>query len=182
MKNKYYYFCKTLNDKIKKNILKFSDISVIFYNSFPNTSSQELNKISSFCKKNNIPFYVYNNYQLAVKIKAQGIYLDSRNRNFNHLFSNKLKIIGSAHNQIEYFNKLKQGCDLIMLSPIFSNVKYSKNKVIGPIRFNLITNHWKTKAGALGGLRKENIERLVFLKSKIFGGISFIENLLKKPI
>jgi thiamine monophosphate synthase len=126
MKNKYYYFCKTLNDKIKKNILKFSDISIIFYNSLPNPSSQELNQISSFCKKNNMPFYVYNNYQLAVKIKAQGIYLDSRNRNFNHLFSNKLKIIGSAHNQMEYFNKLKQGCDLIMLSPIFSNVKYSR--------------------------------------------------------
>jgi len=114
---------------------------------------------------------------LAVKIKAQGIYLDSHNRNFKHLSSNKLKIIGSAHNQIEYYNKLKQGCDLIMLSPLFFNIKYSKNKVIGPIKFNLITKHWRTTAGALGGLRQENIKRLVFLKSKNFGGISFIEDL-----
>jgi thiamine-phosphate pyrophosphorylase len=177
MKNKFYYFCKTLNDKIKKNILKFSNISLVFYNSSPKSSSQELNQISSFCKKHNIPFYIYNNYQLAVKIKAQGIYLDSHNRNFKHLSSNKLKIIGSAHNQIEYYNKLKQGCDLIMLSPLFFNIKYSKNKVIGPIKFNLITKHWRTTAGALGGLRQENIKRLVFLKSKNFGGISFIEDL-----
>ena len=177
MKNKFYYFCKTLNDKIKKNILKFSNISLVFYNSSPKSSSQELNQISSFCKKHNIPFYIYNNYQLAVKIKAQGIYLDSHNRNFKHLSSNKLKIIGSAHNQLEYFNKLKQGCDLIMLSPFFFNIKYSKNKVIGPIKFNLMTAHWKTKVGALGGLRKENIKRLIFLNSKNFGGISFIEDL-----
>ena len=177
MKNKFYYFCKTLNNKIKKNILKFSNISIVFYNSSPKSSSQELNQISSFCKKHNIPFYIYNNYQLAVKIKAQGIYLDSHNRNFKHLSSNKLKIIGSAHNQLEYFNKLQQGCDLIMLSPFFFNNKYSKNKVIGPIKFNLMTAHWKTKAGALGGLRKENIKRLIFLNSKNFGGISFIEDL-----
>ena len=177
MKNKFYYFCKTLNDKIKKNILKFSNISLVFYNSSPKSSSQELNQISSFCKKHNIPFYIYNNYQLAVKIKAQGIYLDSHNRNFKHLSSNKLKIIGSAHNQIEYFNKLKQRCDLVMFSPIFFNIKYSKNKVIGPIKFNLITAHWKTNVGALGGLRKENIKRLIFLNSKNFGGISFIEEL-----
>jgi thiamine-phosphate pyrophosphorylase len=175
MKNKYYYFCKTLNDKIKKNILKFSDISIVFYNSSPNSSSQELNQITSFCKKHNIPFYVYNNYQLAVKIKAQGIYLDSHNRNFKHLFSNKLKIIGSAHSQLEYFNKLKQGCDLIMLSPLFFNIKYSKNRIIRPIRFNLITKHWKTEVGALGGLNQQNIKRLVFLNSKNLGGVSFIE-------
>jgi thiamine monophosphate synthase len=176
MKNKYYYFCKTLNDKIKKNILKFPKINLIFYNSNPESSLQELKQIATFCKQNQIPFYIYNNYQLAVKIKAQGIYLDSCNKSFKHLFANRLKIIGSAHNQIEYFNKLEQGCDLIMLSPLFSNIKYSKNKVIGPIKFNLITNHWKTTAGALGGLRQENIKRLVFLNTKNFGGISFIEN------
>jgi hypothetical protein len=40
-----------------------------------------------------------------------------------------------------------------------------------------MTAHWKTTAGALGGLRKENIKRLIFLNSKNFGGISFIEDL-----
>jgi thiamine monophosphate synthase len=177
MKNKYYYFCKTLNDKIKKNILKFSNISLIFYNLTPKSSFQELNKIVTFCKKHNIPFYIYNNYQLAVKIKAHGIYLDSHCKNFTHLFSDKLKVIGSAHNQLEYFNKLKQGCDLIMLSPLFSNIKYSENKLIGPIKFNLMTRHWKTKAGALGGLKQENIKKLLFLNTRNFGGVSLIEKL-----
>ena len=177
MKNKYYYFCKTLNDKIKKNILKFSNLSIIFHNSNPSYKSKDLSEIASFCKKNNIPFYVQNNYLLAIKIKAHGIYLDSYNKNFRHLFSSKTKIIGSAHNQIEYFNKLKQGCELIMLSPLFFNIKYSINKVIGPMKFNLITRHWKTKIGALGGLNKKNIKRLSFLNSKNFGFISFLENL-----
>ena len=40
------------------------------------------------------------------------------------LLKKNFKIIGSAHNQSEYSLKIKQGCKLIMLSPLFFNKKY----------------------------------------------------------
>jgi hypothetical protein len=58
-------------------------------------------------------------------------------------------LIGLAHNQIEYYFKEKQGCDIVMLSPLFFNKKYSTNEILGTTRFNLITKNWKTKVGAL---------------------------------
>ena len=179
MKNKhYYYFCKTLNENIKSNILifrKLNKISIIFYNLKPELNLIILSEISKFCKKYNIPLYIYNNYLLAIKIKANGIYLESTKKGFKHLNFCKLKFIGSAHNQIEYYEKLKQKCSLIMLSPLFFNSKYSKNQILNLLKFNLITNRWKVNFGALGGIKKENLKKLDNLKCDSFGVISLIE-------
>ena len=114
MRNRhYYYFCKTLNEKIKSNILKFrklNKISIIFYDPKPELNQIILSEISKFCKIYNISLYIYNNYLLATKIKANGIYLESKKRDFKHLSAAKLKFLGSAHNQREYHEKLKQKC------------------------------------------------------------------------
>jgi thiamine-phosphate pyrophosphorylase len=179
MRNKhYYYFCKTLNEKIKSNILKFrklNKISIIFYNLKPELNQIILSEISKFCKRHNISLYIYNNYLLATKIKANGIYLDSKKRDFKHLSAIKLKFLGSAHNQKEYYEKLKQKCSLIMLSPLFFNNKYSKNKILNPTKFSLIINSWKTEVGALGGITKKNLNNLNNLKCQNVGVASLIE-------
>jgi thiamine-phosphate pyrophosphorylase len=67
---------------------------------------------------------------------------------------NNFKVIGSAHNQIEYYFKKKQGCKTIMLSPLFSNEKYSDNKILGISKFNLISLRWRENLIALGGVMK----------------------------
>jgi thiamine monophosphate synthase len=179
MRNKhYYYFCKTLNEKIKSNILKFrklNKISIIFYDPKPELNQIILSEISKFCKIYNISLYIYNNYLLATKIKANGIYLESKKRDFKHLSSIKLKFLGSAHNQREYYEKLKQKCSLIMLSPLFFNNKYSKNRILNPIKFSLMMNSWKTEVGALGGITKKNLNNLKNLKCENYGVASLIE-------
>jgi hypothetical protein len=45
---------------------------------------------------------------------------------------------------------------MISLSPLFYNNKYSVNKILQPLRFNLITNNWDVKLCALGGILKNN--------------------------
>ena len=179
MRNKhYYYFCKTLNEKIKSNILKFrklNKISIIFYDPKPELNQIILGEISKFCKIYNISLYIYNNYLLALKIKANGIYLESKKRDFKHLGSIKLKFLGSAHNHREYYVKLKQKCSLIMLSPLFFNNKYSKNRILNPTKFNLMMSSWKTEVGALGGITKKNLNNLNNLKCVNFGVASLIE-------
>jgi hypothetical protein len=53
-----------------------------------------------------------------------------------------------------------------MLSPLFYNKKYSKNKILRPIKFNLITNGWKSKICALGGINQKNIKEIKLLSKK----------------
>lgn len=177
LKNKnYYYFCKVLTESIKRKILKYPHINIIYYESKPSILDKNLQTISTFCKKYNIPFFLINNHLLATKIKANGIYLESVNKNYKHLSNKKLIIIGSAHNQIEYFIKLKQKCHLIMFSPIFFNQKYSKYKIMGVVKFNLTTKSWKCKAGALAGINQKNLRNLRIIGSDNYGVVSLIEN------
>ena len=176
MKNiSYFYFCKELNQKIKDNILKLKNISIIFYERNPHINQEKLKIILVFCKLHKIPLYIYNNYSLAIKIKAHGIFFDSSNKTLIHLFNKKLKFIGVAHCHLDYFNKIKQHCSLIFLSPIFFNKKYSPYKIKGIIKFNLQTNYWKVNKALLGGIIKKKINILNSLNEPKFGGISYFE-------
>jgi thiamine-phosphate pyrophosphorylase len=67
-----------------------------------------------------------------------------------------------------------------MISPLFYNRKYSINKILGINKFNLLTNNWKTKICALGGISLNNIKKLKMTKAKSFAGISFFQK--KSPL
>ena len=62
-----------------------------------------------------------------------------------------------------------------MVSPLFYNVKYSINKILGINKFNLLTKNWKTKICPLGGISASNIKRLRMTKAESFAGISFFQ-------
>jgi thiamine-phosphate pyrophosphorylase len=162
-----YIFIKNLDEKTKKNIKKFNNIKIIYNNEdFNNISLKQCIEIRNFCFKNKISLYVINNYKIAVKIKANGIFISSTNRrvNLGCSYLKKLHIIGSAHNQLEYYFKKKQNCETITLSPLFFNPKYSINKILYPVRFNLICKMWDTNLCALGGIRKNNIKKLNLIR------------------
>jgi thiamine-phosphate pyrophosphorylase len=90
--------------------------------------------------------------------------------------------LGSAHNFLEYSIKTRQNCKEVMLSPIFFNKKYSDNKILGVIKFNLISNHWNTALCALGGINLNNLRRLRMCKIKSVAFISLMKNhKIKKP-
>lgn len=183
---KLYYFTNILNDKIKNNIQKFKkDLSIIYYPLENNFDVNSIISISKYCFKNNIPFLIPDNCRLAIKIKADGILISSLNKQNSHcniLNLRKFIILGAAHNQIDFSRKKNQFCDLVILSPLFSNPKYSNNKILGSIKFNLISKNWNYKICALGGISNKNLNKINLLKIKSIGfSRFFLEDQIKKP-
>ena len=170
---KYYIFLDELNEKIIKNIQNFKkrkiDLKLII-------SEKILFSILDFVKYSKIPFFIIDNVKLATKHKANGIFLTSKNRSLINITksSKRIKVIGSAHNQYEYFIKERQGCSTIFLSPIFYNEKYSSNQILHINKFNLITLNWKKNIGALGGINLKNLKLIKLIRSKSIGIKSLI--------
>jgi thiamine-phosphate pyrophosphorylase len=174
---KYYIFVNELNEIIKNNILKISEPNLILnFNIFDETSLILAKNIIRFCKNHHIPFYILNDIKIAKQLNAHGIFISSTNKKIGlSLFgSKKFDLIGSAHNQFEYFIKQKQNCKTIMLSPIFYNNKYSQNQILNPIRFNLMSLSWKTEICALGGISNENIRKIKITKTGSVGIKSWV--------
>jgi thiamine-phosphate pyrophosphorylase len=182
---KYYVFLEKIDEIIRNNLLKFKSINVIInIKNINKTNIQKALSIIKFCKDNKIPFFLLDNYQLCAKHHSNGIFLSSRNKQIIKplLLKKKFKIIGSAHNQFEYSLKVKQECELVMLSPLFFNKKYSLNKILNVLKFNLISRNWNRNLCALGGIDEANIRKI---KLTIVNSIAFkrlIENpKIKKP-
>jgi thiamine monophosphate synthase len=174
---KIFFILEEINDQILKNILKFKNISIIYNQEKVNNF--DLNKIKLISKKNNIPLYLRNDVKLAIKHDLDGVYISSNNKKIIYPTNKKIsfKIIGHAHNQREFFFKKKQFCDIIIVSPIFYNDKYSKNQILDILKFNLLTKDWSNSICALGGINLSNITKIKLTKSKYIGVKKFIENL-----
>lgn len=171
----YYIFVEELNEKTIKNIINLKKQKV-------KISIVILNKnsliISKFAKKERIPFFFTDNLKYAIQNKAQGVFLTNKYKVLKNNIKRtaKLEVIGSAHNQYEYWIKKQQNCTTIMLSPIFYNKKYSLNKILGISKFNLITLNWKINICALGGITSNNIKLINLTRSKYAGVKSLITN------
>ena len=164
-----YYFIDQINKSTISTIFKFRNISLIYMsqdNSFSNI--QDLMKIKEFSSKNNLKFYVTDNIRLAIKVKANGIYLTKNYNRMLHNYNYKkdFLILGSVHNQLEYYRKSIQNCKKFFLSPIFYNRKYSINKILGVIKFKIISKDWKDKAIPLSGINQKNIKRAILANKK----------------
>ena len=180
---KFYIFIKKIKEINNQTLKKFKGCAII-YNERIITANNliEIKKIKNFCKKNHLSLFILNDFKLAHKIKAEGICLSGDNRSIKRgKLENKLIIIGSAHNQIEYFYKNKQFCNTIILSPIFYNIKYSPHKILYLRKFNLITLNWKNEICALGGINDSNFKLINLTKSNSIAFSSFVAN-AKKPV
>ena len=164
-----YYFIDQINKSTISTIFKFRNISLIYMsqnNSFSNT--HDLMKIKEFSNKNNLKFYVTDNIRLAIKFKANGIYLTKNYNRMLHNYNYKkdFLILGSVHNQLEYYRKSIQNCKKFFLSPIFFNKKYSINKILGVIKFKIITKDWKNEAIPLSGINQRNVKQAILANKK----------------
>jgi len=169
----YYIFIEELNEIIVRNLIKLKQKKIKIHIIY---TKKNYLIISKFSKKNKIPLYFINNLRLAIQYKAEGVFLTSSNKSLksNINQTTKLEVIGSAHNQFEYSIKKRQQCSTIMLSPIFYNIKYSPNKILSPVKFNLIALNWNIKVCALGGINNKNIKLINLTKSKSIGVKSLV--------
>ena len=171
--NRKYYF---INKFETNNIDKLDKQTVVIYRNY---NSKSLNKelilkLKKYCQKKGIKFYLSNNVKLAVTLDLDGVYIPSFNKSTKHLsfsFKKKFSLIGSAHNIREIKIKEKQRVSKIFISSVF---KKNKN-YLGINKFKLISNLTKKKVVALGGISKENINKLKLLNSTEFAGISYFE-------
>ena len=173
-----FLFLENLNLEIEQKIIKNKIQNIIYYN-YKNLDYTYIKKIRQWCKNKKIKFFIINDYRLAKKLRSDGIYISSNCKTKSNLFYNKNKfiVIGSAHNQLEYYFKKNQACVRIFLSPIFKTNKYSANKMLGLVKFNLISLNWSSKIVALGGIKIENFKLIKLTKNYSIGFKSLIEEL-----
>ena len=171
-----FVFLDHYNSQIFKN--KNQNIGVIYRNYNDKKREKELIKVVKACKKSRYQLFVSNDIKLALKVKANGIYIPSFNKTkkFMNMEKKNIIILGSAHNQKEIQTKISQNCSAIFLSPIFF-VKKS-GKFLGIHKFNYLSNLNNINIFALGGISEDNIRKLKLLYIRGFGGIRMFK---KKP-
>ena len=172
MNRKYYFINKFDTNNIDK---KDKQTTIIYRNySTKNVGQTLILEIKKYCRKRKLKFYLSNNIKLAIKLGLDGAYIPSFNKNTKHLaYAYKLDfcIIGSAHNLNEIRVKEKQKVKKIVISSLF---KKNKN-YLGINRYKILADLTKKDVVMLGGISKNNINKLKLLKHTDFAGISYFE-------
>ena len=173
-KLEYFFFIENFNSINMDKIKKFKKLHII-YSYTKNSNFKDIINIEKFCKKKKIRFYISNYKKKLNFVKIDGIHIASNNKSRIQGIRNKIDIIGTAHNQLEYYIKKNQGCSRIFLSPLFFTDKYSGNKILKVNKFNLISKSWGQKIMALGGIREKNLNQLKILKISGIGSITLFK-------
>ena len=180
IKNKYFFIIENTKDIKIRNIKKTRKFNIIYRNNKNSENIKELKKLRNNCKKRGINFFVSNNINLALSLKADGLYISAHNNNLNlsKIRNLNFKLIGSAHNINELNIKKKQGCSEIIFSRLFETSYKHKKGYLGVIRFNLLNMRRNEYLAPLGGITSLNLNKLKMIKSN---SIVLLSEVKKKP-
>ena len=170
----YYYFINNFNPIELKKINNNKNLFLIYYDA-KLSNIEDIYKIKNFAKKNKIKLYISNYDSKFGNIKIDGIHIPSSNKKRILNLKKGFDIIGTAHNQLEFYFKKKQGCSKIFLSPLFKTKKYSDNKILNTNKFRLISREWLVTKLALAGIKKKNFNKLKDLKIRGVGTASYFK-------
>ena len=180
-KKQYFLIIENTRDINLSNIKKKNKFTIIYRYHKSDEKFSHLLRFKYLCKKKSIKLYIANNLNLALKLKADGLYVSSYNKNlkFKNYITKKFEIIGSAHNLWEINLKRKQGCNSIFLSRLFKTDYEDKKGFLGLIRFNLISKSFKNLTLIpLGGIRLSNLN---YLKDVSCTSLAIFSEVKKKP-
>jgi thiamine-phosphate pyrophosphorylase len=168
-----YYFINTFDTN---NLQKQDKETIIIYRNYSssNIKISKLIKLKNFLRRRGNKFFLANNFKLALKLRLDGVYIPSFNKNLNHLaYSTFLNfvVVGSAHNLKEIKIKELQQVQNIFLSSIF---KKNKN-YLGLNKFKILNKYTKKKIVALGGISKKNIKLIKLTNVSSVAGISYFK-------
>ena len=112
---------------------------------------------------------------MAIYLRLDGVYIPSFNQELipRNINNKPFFILGSAHNLKEICQKKKQGINLLFISPLFKVKK--RNYFLGPVKYNILANHFNKKTIALGGINSQNIKMINHINCFGFASISYIE-------
>tara|TARA_B100001121_G_scaffold308653_1_gene333291 strand:- start:16 stop:573 length:558 start_codon:yes stop_codon:yes gene_type:complete len=174
LKKQYYLYIENTNDIDLKKINKRYKFTIIYRNKKANEKLELIRKFRKKCQAKSIKFYLANDEKLAIKIKADGLYVSSFNK--KKILRSFKEIIGASHNNKEINLKIWQGCEKIILSRLFKTNYLNKKTFWGIIKFNLIDN--KRELIPLGGINLSNLNKLNSLDSR---SAAFLSEVKKKP-
>ena len=166
-----YYFINTLDTN---NFKKQDKETIVIYRNYSSLKidTDKLLKFKNFLKKKGNKLLLANNFKLALKLRLDGVYIPSFNKDFNHLaYSTFLNftVLGSAHNLKEIRIKELQQVRNIFLSSVF---KKNKN-YLGLNKFKILNKYTKKNVVALGGISKKNIKQIKLTNVCSIAGISY---------
>ena len=168
-----YYFINTFDTN---NLKKQDKETIIIYRNYSSSNIRidKLIKLRNFLRKQGNKFFLANDFKLALKLRLDGVYIPSFNKNFNHLayftFLN-FAVVGSAHNLKEIRIKELQKAQNIFISSLF---KKNKN-YLGLHRFKILSKYTQKKIVALGGISKKNIKKIKLAETSSIAGISYFK-------
>ena len=169
--SKYYFINKFDTNNINK---LDKNTGIILRNYSSKIDLKSIINLKKICKKKNFKFFLSNDVKLALKLKLDGAYIPSFNKNTKHLsfsFAKNFLLLGSAHNNKELKIKETQLVKIIFLSSLF---KKNKN-YLGINKFKLLSKLTNSKIVALGGVSSKNLKKLNLLNCYGFAGISYFE-------
>ena len=131
-KKKYFLIIESIKNLELKNIKKNKKLIIIYRRNNKKTENiEELKKFRQVCYIKDFKFFVANNIQLAVLLKADGLYISSHNKSFKCLFLKNLNytIIGSAHNPREISLKFDDELLVLVFGSTHGGVQKIKRSV-----------------------------------------------------
>jgi len=156
---------------------KNKKISIIYRNNGVKENYIRINMFRKKCKIRDFKFYVANDYKMAKYCNADGLYISSYNKK---IYSSQThNLIGSAHNFREIYEKIKQGCNTVILSRLFKTSYKNKKDFMGVVKFNLIKKNYSINLIPLGGINKDNLLMLNLVDSD---GLCLLSEIKKKPV
>ena len=176
---KIFFYINELNDIQKENLNQLRNVNIIYRNYGGNNYYQNAIKINRYCKKKNFKLFVSNDKQLAIRLGSCGLYLPSFN-NRDYFAQSNIKVIGSAHNEIEIRGKINQGCEEIFISPIFNTKSHIEKEGRGLAFYRSLMRKYSKQIiiHPLGGINQKNISKIILSGSKGFSSKSMIESML----
>ena len=180
---KIFFYINELNDIQKENLNQLRNVNIIYRNYGGNNYYQNAIKINRYCKKKNFKLFVSNDKQLAIRLGSCGLYLPSFN-NRDYFAQSNIKVIGSAHNEIEIRGKINQGCEEIFISPIFNTKSHIEKEGRGLAFYRSLMRKYSKQIiiHPLGGINQKNISKIILSGSKGFSSKSMIEKKMSKSL
>ena len=161
---KLFFFIEKLNELNLDYVKKIGAILIL--RNPEKVDLEDLKKFNKRCISKKINLFIQNNVKILFLLKTNNFYISAYNKSqFKQLkkINHKVKIIGSAHNIPEIYEKLTQGCEYIVLSRVFKTTNKFKKTFLGTTKFNLLTRNFSQKFIALGGINEKNFRLLTLL-------------------
>ena len=180
---KIFFYINELNDIQKENLNQLKNINIIYRNYEGNNYYQNAIDLQRYCKKMNFKLYVANDKQLAARLSSHRLYLPSFNDS-DYFPQSNFNVIGSAHNEMEIRQKIKQGCNEIFISPVFDTNSGIEKEGRGLAFYRLLMNKFSNQISihALGGINKKNLNKIIASGSKGFSSKGMLEKKMNKSL